>query len=409
MTFFDSDVSRARRVSQSILFLIMIIGTSVSDTRRARFGNGWSATISFVFVIVGNTTFFLNFEGILISYFAHESLPAVFVPARSAFWFSALLVWVPRQFHPSCRPALFQSFGPSRGRGTHFSATCRRTGLQGIARKINCNRVGEDFRMPAPRLRNFRWMRCSAGPVTSASKNSRMLTDFPRETRVPGAHGTNPTALLIGGQAFVDVIRFSDLKFHPALGPLAFEQIRPASALEGALPIREEVNDLALDGGGTDSRHPLKSAESRTTKKDSPKSKILQLFALRYSQVYATSVSVSDSRLCKDVSSVLGQRFDATEERKSVNSLRWGTEGRGAMVVMMVRVGFGLQRGVDESGLESDPKFKLRDKCCERTADVENTMCRVNGMGGNAGAWDAADRGGTLSDVLGYRFDAPHE
>ncbi|KAJ7303085.1 hypothetical protein DFH08DRAFT_826070 [Mycena albidolilacea] len=36
-------------------------------------------------------------------------------------------------------------------------------------------------------------------------------------------------------------------------------------------------------------------------------------------------------------------------------------------------------------------------------------MCRVNGIEGNAGAWDAADRGGTLSDVLGYRFDAPQE
>ncbi|KAJ7736941.1 hypothetical protein B0H14DRAFT_2638850 [Mycena olivaceomarginata] len=37
------------------------------------------------------------------------------------------------------------------------------------------------------------------GPVTSALKNRRELTDFLRETRVPGAHGTNPAALGIGG------------------------------------------------------------------------------------------------------------------------------------------------------------------------------------------------------------------
>ncbi|KAJ7300617.1 hypothetical protein DFH08DRAFT_997941 [Mycena albidolilacea] len=116
-------------------------------------------------------------------------------------------------------------------------------------------------------------------------------------------------------RALVHIVRFADFNFHPALGPLALEQICPACALEVALLIREEVVDLVLKGSGANGRHLLK------------------------------------------------------------------------------------------------PESKLQDKCCERTAalDVENTMCRVNGIGSNAGAWDAADHGGTLSDILRYRFDAPQE
>jgi hypothetical protein len=55
------------------------------------------------------------------------------------------------------------------------------------------------------------------------------------------------------------------------------------------------------------------------------------------------------------------------------------------------------------------PESKPQDKCFECTAalDVENTMCRVNGIGSNAGAWDAADGGGTLSESLGTGLTLP--
>ncbi|KAJ7762710.1 hypothetical protein B0H14DRAFT_2633898 [Mycena olivaceomarginata] len=255
----------------------------------------------------------------------------------------------------------------------------------------------DDVQAMRPRLRNFRWMRRSAGPVTSASQNSGKLTDFFRETRVPGAHGTNPAAL--------------------------------ACALEVALSIREEVVDLALKGGGADGRHLLKSAGSRGNEQG-----LTEVQNLSILRVWVREGRPPErQRMVEEVSGVLGQRFDAPEERKDCSA---AVDPR----VYDVGVGTDDERVLEDSGwwrrcpvfLGSGstlpkneriaarrwlirprirPKSKLQDKCFERTAalDVENTMCRVNGIGSNAGAWDAADRGGTLSESLGTGFDAPQE
>ncbi|KAJ7306685.1 hypothetical protein DFH08DRAFT_975933 [Mycena albidolilacea] len=96
----------------------------------------------------------------------------------------------------------------------------------------------------------------------------------------------------------------------------------------------------------------------------------------------AFSIVPEDSGWWREVSGVLVQRFDASEERKDCSA--------------------GLTNPAPNQP-RIRPESKLQDKCCERTAalDVENTMCRVNRMGSNAGAWDAADGGGALSDVLG--------
>ncbi|KAJ7787946.1 G-protein alpha subunit-domain-containing protein [Mycena olivaceomarginata] len=120
--------------------------------------------------------------------------------------------------------------------------------------------------------------------------------------------------------------------------------------------------------------------------------------------------------MVEEVSGVPGQRFDAPEERKDCSA---AVDPR----VYDIGVGTDDERVLEDSGwwrrcpvfLGSGstlpkneriaarrwlirprirPESKLQDKCFERTAalDVENTMCRVNGIGSNAGAWDAADQ-----------------
>ncbi|KAJ7724679.1 hypothetical protein B0H14DRAFT_2641474 [Mycena olivaceomarginata] len=219
--------------------------------------------------------------------------------------------------------------------------------------------------------------------------------------------------------ALVHIVRFADFNFHPALGPLALEQICPACALEVALSIREEVVRSRAQGrrrGWSASAQVSREQRQRTRTHRGPKS---------------VNSSCLGQRMVEEVSGVLGQRFDAPEERKDCSA---AVDPR----VYDVGVGTDDERVLEDSGwwrrcpvfLGSGstlpkneriaarrwlirprirPESKLQDKCFERTAalDVENTMCRVNGIGSNAGAWDAADRGGTLSESLGTGLTLP--
>ncbi|KAJ7798590.1 hypothetical protein B0H14DRAFT_2617775 [Mycena olivaceomarginata] len=185
--------------------------------------------------------------------------------------------------------------------------------------------------------------------------------------------------------ALVHIVRFADFNFHPALGPLALEQICPACALEVVLSIREEVVDLALKGGGADGRHLLKSAGSRGNEQG-----LTEVQNLVDPRVYDVGVGTDDERVLEDSGwwrrcPVFLGSGSTLPKNERIAARRW-------LIRPRIR-----------------PESKLQDKCFERTAalDVENTMCRVNGIGSNAGAWDAADRGGTLSESLGTGLTLP--
>ncbi|KAJ7724689.1 hypothetical protein B0H14DRAFT_3519545 [Mycena olivaceomarginata] len=98
-----------------------------------------------------------------------------------------------------------------------------------------------------------------------------------------------------------------------------------------------------------------------------------------------------------EVSGVLGQRFDAPEDeriaaRRSTPECMTSVSGLTMSAFSRTADGGGARRWLIRPRIR--PESKLQDKCFERTAalDVENTMCRVNGIGSNAGAWDAADQ-----------------
>ncbi|KAJ7695333.1 hypothetical protein B0H14DRAFT_2650607 [Mycena olivaceomarginata] len=185
--------------------------------------------------------------------------------------------------------------------------------------------------------------------------------------------------------ALVHIVRFADFNFHPALGPLALEQICPACALEVALSIREEVVDLALKGGGADGRHLLKSAGSRGNEQG-----LTEVQNLVDPRVYDVGVGTDDERVLED----------SGWWRRCPVFL-----GSGSTLLKNERIA--ARRWLIRPRIR--PESKLQDKCFERTAalDVENTMCRVNGIGSNAGAWDATDHGGTLSESLGTGLTLP--
>ncbi|KAJ7798595.1 hypothetical protein B0H14DRAFT_3492405 [Mycena olivaceomarginata] len=208
--------------------------------------------------------------------------------------------------------------------------------------------------------------------------------------RLPGAVDYTYIKLL----ALVHIVRFADFNFHPALGPLALEQICPACALEVVLSIREEVVDLALKGGGADGRHLLKSAGSRGNEQGLTEVQICQFFVFGCGRVdprvYDVGVGTDDERVLEDSGwwrrcPVFLGSGSTLPKNERIAARRW-------LIRPRIR-----------------PESKLQDKCFERTAalDVENTMCRVNGIGSNAGAWDAADRGGTLSESLGTGLTLP--
>ncbi|KAJ7763103.1 hypothetical protein B0H14DRAFT_3594392 [Mycena olivaceomarginata] len=127
---------------------------------------------------------------------------------------------------------------------------------------------------------------------------------------------------------------------------------------------------------------------AEATNKDSPRSKICQFFVFGCGRVdprvYDVGVGTDDERVLEDSGwwrrcPVFLGSGSTLPKNERIAARRW-------LIRPRIR-----------------PESKLQDKCFERTAalDVENTMCRVNGIGSNAGAWDAADRGGTLSESLG--------
>ncbi|KAJ7736946.1 hypothetical protein B0H14DRAFT_2638856 [Mycena olivaceomarginata] len=145
--------------------------------------------------------------------------------------------------------------------------------------------------------------------------------------------------------------------------------------------------------GWSASAQVSREQRAEATNKDSPRSKICQFFVFGCGRVdprvYDVGVGTDDERVLEDIGwwrcPVFLGSGSTLPKNERIAARRW-------LIRLRIR-----------------PESKLQDKCFERTAalDVENTMCRVNGIGSNAGAWDAADGGGTLSESLGTGLTFP--